>query len=361
MGLRTTRLNVEYSYTCSTVDPVPLPWLNLYLGRRQSSPELAQVPQRQHEVDVDSLHGPGINLEFARLLLRNGANVVFADLALRPEAQSLVDEYKDKATFQKTDVTSWQQLDQMFQTAQDKFGSIDIVCPGAGVYEPPFSSFWNPPGSAESRDDPLGDRYVAMDINLTHPIRVTQMAISHFLNAKTPASPSNPKSIIHIASIAAEVADLGCPLYYAAKHGVKALVKSLAKLEETHGIRVAAVLPGVVKTPLWTDNPEKLKMVRQEGDERDEWVTPEETAEVMLRLVKDNEMTSKISGGGERVPIQGGTCLEVLCDFVRDVPLLNNVGPNAPGVGGASVKDRDKREADIFGKLNTPGWGQVAR
>lgn len=258
-------------------------------------------------------------------------------------------------------MTSWKDLNQMFATALDKFGSIDIVCPGAGVYEPPFSSFWNPPGSEFSRDDPLGDRYIAMDINLTHPIRVTQMAISHFLNAKTPASPSNPKSVIHIASIAAEVADMGCPLYYAAKHGVKALVKSMAQLEALYGIRVAAVLPGVVKTPLWTENPEKLKMVRQEGDNQDQWVTPEETAEVMLRLVKDNEMTSKISGGRETVPIQGGTCLEVLCDFVRDVPLLNNIGPNATGVPGASVQDRDKRETDILEKLNTPGWGQTAK
>lgn len=299
-------------------------------------------------------------MEFARLLLKHGANVVFADLALRPEAEALIAEYQSKAVFQKTDVTSWKDLNQMFQTADDKFGSVDIVCPGAGVYEPPFSNFWIPPGTEGSRDNALGDRYLAMDINMTHPIRVTQMAISRYLNAKTPASPSNPKSVIHIASIAAEVADLGCPLYYAAKHGVKGFVKSLGKLEELYGIRVAAVLPGVVKTPLWTDHPEKLKMVRQGGSDADEWVTPEETAEVMLRLVKDNEMTTNISGGGEPVAIQGGTCLEVLVDFVRDVPLLNNVGPNAPGVGGASVKDREKQESDIIQRLNTPGWGEVA-
>lgn len=286
--------------------------------------------------------------------------MIFADLALRPEAQALVDEYKSKAVFQRTDVTSWKDLNQMFQTAQDSFGSVDIVCPGAGVYEPPFSNFWIPPGTDVSRDNPVGDRYMAMDINMTHPIRVTQMAISHYLNATPPASPTNPKSIIHIASIAAEVADLGCPLYYAAKHGVKGFVKALASLEELFGIRVAAVLPGVVKTPLWTDHPEKLKMVRQDGSDRDEWVTPEETAEVMLRLVKDNETTSKISGGGDKVTITGGTCLEVLCDYVRDVPLLNNIGPNAPGVPGASVKDREKQQADILQRLRAPGWGQVA-
>jgi 3-hydroxybutyrate dehydrogenase len=286
--------------------------------------------------------------------------VVFADLGLRPEAQSLVDEYKGKAVFQRTDVTSWADLDQMFKTALDTFGSIDIVCPGAGVFEPPFSNFWIPPGTGVSKDKPQGDRYAALDINITHPIRVTQMAISHWLNMSPPVSTSNPKTVVHIASIAAEVADLGVPMYYAAKHAVKAFVKSMTALEEHFGIRVACVLPGVVKTPLWTDHPEKLKMVKQEGQDKDEWVTPEETAQVMLNLVKDNEMTEKISGGGSnKVQIRGGTCLEVLCDHVRDVPLLNNVGPGATGVGGASVQNGDTVFNEVIDSLKTKGWGLV--
>lgn len=285
---------------------------------------------------------------------------MFADLALRPEAQALVDEYKGKAVFQRTDVTSWADLDQMFKAAMDAFGAIDIVCPGAGVFEPPFSSFWVPPGTGVSKDKPQGDRYTAMDINLTQPIRVTQMAISHFLNASPPVSRSNPKTVVHIASIAAEVADLGCPLYYAAKHGVKAFVKSLTELEDQFGIRVACVLPGVVKTPLWTDHPDKLKMVKLEGADKDEWVTPEETAQVMLNLVKDNEMTEKISGSGDKkVPIRGGTCLEVLCDHVRNVELLNNIGPAATGVSGYSVKNRDVSFNEVIDRLKEPGWGKL--
>jgi 3-hydroxybutyrate dehydrogenase len=186
------------------------------------------------------------------------------------------------------------------------------------------------------------------------------MAISYFLAAQPPASPSNPKSIIHIGSIASEVADLGCPLYYAAKHGIKAFVKAMALLEGQYGIRVAAVLPGVVKTPLWTDHPEKLKIVKQQGDGADQWVTPQETAQVMLNLVKDNEMGSQISGGGDKVPIQGGTCLEVLVDYVRDVPLLNNIGPAATGKPGASVQNVSELHAEIHQRLQTPGWGQTA-
>lgn len=83
----------------------------------------------------------GINLSFARLLLDNGCNVLIADLALRPEAQTIVDKHTGqsgtaRAIFQPTDVTDWQQLDQMFEVAEKEFGEIDLVCPGAGVYEP---------------------------------------------------------------------------------------------------------------------------------------------------------------------------------------------------------------------------------
>lgn len=84
----------------------------------------------------------GINFSFAQLLLQNGCNCVIADLALRPEAQVVVDKHSAKsgsaarAVFQKTDVTDWAQLERMFEVAEREFGEIDIVCPGAGVYEP---------------------------------------------------------------------------------------------------------------------------------------------------------------------------------------------------------------------------------
>lgn len=84
----------------------------------------------------------GIDFCFATLLLENGCNCLIADLGLRPEAQALIEKYAAKsehggrAAFQKTDVTDWNQLEEMFVVAERTFGEIDIVCPGAGVYEP---------------------------------------------------------------------------------------------------------------------------------------------------------------------------------------------------------------------------------
>lgn len=71
--------------------------------------------------------------------MENGCNVLIADLALRPEAQMLADQHKSgpaRIVFQETNVIDWPQLERMFEVAEKEFGDIDIVCPGAGIYEP---------------------------------------------------------------------------------------------------------------------------------------------------------------------------------------------------------------------------------
>lgn len=99
----------------------------------------------------------GINFAFAKILLANFCNVLIADLSLRPEAKALLEKYSGQSTpnraiFQQTDVRNWAQLEKMFTTAETAFGEIDIVCPGAGIYEPVrlsfFFFFWSfPPPS----------------------------------------------------------------------------------------------------------------------------------------------------------------------------------------------------------------------
>ena len=84
----------------------------------------------------------GINLAFAKSLLSKRCNVIFADLALRPEAQETVSNHANlsqspaRAVFQHTDARDWTHLERMFHVATKEFGGADIVCPGAGVFEP---------------------------------------------------------------------------------------------------------------------------------------------------------------------------------------------------------------------------------
>jgi len=282
---------------------------------------------------------------------------VIADLALRPEAQSVVDKFNGlsgtaRAVFQKTDVTDWAQLEELFLVAVKEFTEIDVVCPGAGVYEEHWSNFWRPPGSRESRDEQLGGRYRLVDINLTHPIRVTQLAISHFLQHR---ASKNRKHIVHISSIAGQNPSTSAPIYVATKHAINGLVRSLAKLDEKFGIRVTAVAPGLIKTPLWLEHPEKLKMFDQQ---QDVWVTPEEVGEVMLALVQQEEVSEIIGdkeSKGTLFPVEGGTILEV-SKTVRAVNPFNDPGPS--NRAGNTVANADAVENEIFDLLSTAGWGQ---
>lgn len=230
----------------------------------------------------------------------------------------------------------------MFTVATEKFGSVDIVCPGAGVFEPHFSNFWHPPGSAESRDDIDGGRYATVDINITHPIRTTQLAISHFLNPPSgveKVSLKNPKRVLIISSIAGQVSSFATPVYIATKHAMHGFLRSLALLEETIGVRVNGVAPGIIKTPLWTEHPEKLKFLDAETDE---WATPEEVAEGMLRLLED-----------ESLP--GGKILEVGARQTRLVEPFNDPGPSGPGHTVSNTHEA----AEVFDWLGQDGWGAV--
>jgi NAD(P)-dependent dehydrogenase (short-subunit alcohol dehydrogenase family) len=220
------------------------------------------------------------------------------------------------------------------------------VCPGAGIYEPHWSNFYHPPGSSTSKDKLHGSEgvghYATLDINITHPIRTTQIAISRWLNPPEGSksgkvSSTNPKRVVHISSIAGQTPAFAVPLYTASKHAISGFIRSLAELEPTLGIKVNGVAPGIIKTPLWTEHPEKMTML----DSRDEWVEPEEVAEAMLQCVEDPE-------------VGAGWVFEVLKGKTRNVEWMNAGPPEGPG---ATASNRAANVAEVFQWLAEPGWG----
>ncbi|KAF2725349.1 NAD(P)-binding protein [Polychaeton citri CBS 116435] len=298
--------------------------------------------------------GSGINLEFAQLLLDRDCNVVFADLSLRTEAQVTVDGHakakngRGRAVFIKTDVTRWDDLNKMFDVAETEFGGADIVCPGAGIFEPHWSNFWHPPGTAESRDSVHGTateglgHYAIFDINTVHPIRTTQIAISRWLNPAEgsragKASQSNPKRVVHLASIAGQVPSFPTALYIASKHALVGFIRSMGMLDKV-GIRINGVAPAAINTPLWTDHPEKLQMMDLTVDVL---IEPSECAEAMLRCCEDPE-------------IDGGYVMEVTKDRTRKVEWKNDPGPSG---GGTTIGNGKVMVEEVFGWLSKPGWG----
>lgn len=147
--------------------------------------------------------------------------------------------------------------------------------------------------------------------------------------------------MVFISSIAGQTPGFPFPLYIASKHGISGFIRSLAQLEPL-GIRVNGVAPGIIKTPLWTDNPEKLVTI---NEEHDVWVTPEDVAEQMLRCAEDDT-------------IGAGTVWEVLKDSYRKVEWKNDKGPEGPGGGLHSAAILNKEALDW---LAEPGWGSFER
>lgn len=112
-------------------------------------------------------------------------------------------------------------------------------------------------------------------------------------------------------------------------------------------MRVTAVAPGIIKTPLWTEHPEKLKTVGEEDD----WVSPEAVAEVMLDLIEKD----KVSAG----TIEGGTILEV-SKRIRKVEPFNDPGPSGEGNTASNIGLGHKDVLDILSSNRRVDGGQPA-
>ncbi|KAL6406321.1 uncharacterized protein AUP68_10494 [Ilyonectria robusta] len=94
------------------------------------------------------------------------------------------------ADFHKTDISDWGQIACLWKKTLETFGRIDIVVNGAGVYEPPSSTFWNAPGIsplAEDKVDASPGVYHTISVNTMGPIRLAQIAIDYWLENRNPS------------------------------------------------------------------------------------------------------------------------------------------------------------------------------
>jgi len=158
--------------------------------------------------------GSGIGHQLTELLLEAGCSVVMADLKLRPEAQETLSKHSSsassesgslaKAVFHQTDVTNWAQLQSLWDFSLSTFGRVNLVASVAGIYEPPSSSFWNPPGvSAESKDpaDAEVGQYQTIAVNYVAPVRLAQMAIDYWTQNKDDDVEGNYFALASLAGI----------------------------------------------------------------------------------------------------------------------------------------------------------------
>lgn len=115
-------------------------------------------------------------------------------------------------------------------------------------------------------------------------------------------------------------------MYSASKAAISSFTHSMANLEPARNIRVAAVAPGCVQTPIWTS---KLREMLDE--EKDEWVPVEMIVQTMMKLITDVELV-------------GGTVLEVGFDKVR---ALKGYEDALPQGRGHTLEKIDSAHADV--------------
>jgi NAD(P)-dependent dehydrogenase (short-subunit alcohol dehydrogenase family) len=213
----------------------------------------------------------GIGRATAVALAAEGARLVLGDIAnLEDVAQAVFEAGDLPAVSVRLDVTSPSDADAAVARAIEQFGRLDILVNNAGVGKPaPL---------AEVTDE-LWDWI--LDINLKGPFICARAAEPHL---------GQGSAIVNVASLAGRASSpaMACA-YSASKAGLLGLTRHLAKELAPRGIRVTAVNPGVVMTPLVANNypPEHMARVI-ETIPMGRPCQPEEIASVIVFLASDD-------------------------------------------------------------------------
>jgi NAD(P)-dependent dehydrogenase (short-subunit alcohol dehydrogenase family) len=178
--------------------------------------------------------GSGIGRAIALLAARGGARVAVAD-SLADRAGQVAAELRDlgvQAMGETLDVRDAHACDAVVARIEDKLGPLDGMVACAGI---------SPPSAATAMSDEVWSR--CLDVNLTGMFRSVRPVGQGMVKRKRGA-------IVTIASVDGLGGHAGRAHYSASKHGVIGLTRALAIEWGRHGVRINAIAPGVVDTPL---------------------------------------------------------------------------------------------------------------
>lgn len=176
----------------------------------------------------------GLGREIARIFGEHGARVIALDNDA-DRGRALVDELASQGarqpSFVEVDVSSSEEVARAFDQVAQLTGSINVLVNCAGVRE-----------ISPTLELPLSVWENVIGINLSGTFYCCQIAAKRLM--------SNGGSIINLSSVAGLIAIKNRPAYTASKHGIVGLTKCLAKDFGGLRIRVNAICPGLIKTPL---------------------------------------------------------------------------------------------------------------
>lgn len=248
--------------------------------------------------------GWGIGKAVAVGLAEEGAKVVIADLDEKRGAAA-AEEIKSKggqALFVKTDVTSWENVEQLVSATLKEFGQIDILVNNAGAWTIDFFA-----------RIPREKWAVDIGVNYYGTLNTCKAVIDHMISRKTGC-------IVNVGSDAGRVGEPNQPVYSGAKAAVIGFSRALAKDVGRHNIRVNAVCPSLTVGERRLEMEEKMKQENPEAYAKYE----EQQAKVVklypLRKVGKPEdlanmivfVASELRAGhltGQTISVNGGYCM----------------------------------------------------
>jgi len=244
--------------------------------------------------------GRGIGAEICRTFAREGALVAVTDVRLET-AEQIATEIQNsdgQALAWTFDVTDKAVVEQAADEIEQRLGPLDIWVNNAGISRVvPFlectEALWD----------------LTMDINLKGAFIGSQAAIRRML-------PRQQGVILNMSSQSGKVGTSHYAAYCASKFGVIGLTQSLAMEFARQGIRVNALCPGVVFTPLWDEQmedyarkrnikPEEVRTYMEEKIPTGRLCTPADVALMAAFLASD--MAANITG--QAINISGGSVM----------------------------------------------------
>jgi NAD(P)-dependent dehydrogenase (short-subunit alcohol dehydrogenase family) len=218
----------------------------------------------------------GIGRAIAIGLAKKGADLVIGDVEIEP-ANEVVMEIKAlgrKAIAVETDVSNSEETKRMAQTTLDEFGRIDILVNNAGGSAREMQSLFH-----ESREETWD---FVIGRNLKGVLNCTRAVINHMIERRS-------GKILNIGSTAGILGQPRLADYSAAKGGIIAFSKALAKEVISYGINVNCVSPGPTQTRIMNvmDSEGKRLEILKKFTGFGRLGKPEEVAAMVVFLVSD--------------------------------------------------------------------------